>query len=79
MKGVGGPSPTQIFEILFKQIIPTQRAFKLVTTPFEFCVITFEPVSAPQNDRLNLSFVIYIYVEGGKLARNVLKTTSYIS
>ena len=34
----------------------------LVTAPFAFCVITFEPIevqtcSAPQNDRLNLSFV----------------------
>ena len=63
MKGVGGPSPPQIFEILFQQIIPTQRAFKLVTTPFEFCVITFEPVSAPQNDRLNLSFGKDIYID----------------
>ena len=34
-----------------------------------FCVITFEPIkiktcSAPQNDRLNLSFVKYIHVDG---------------
>ena len=38
-------------------------------------VITFEPIevqtcSAPQNDRLNLSFVKDIYVGGEKLARN---------
>ena len=43
---------------------------------FAFCVITFEPIgfqthSAPQNDRLNLSFV---KVDGGKLARNGRKT-----
>ena len=46
--------------------------------PFAFCVITFEPIevqthSAPQNDRLNLSFVKGIYVDGGKLARNGCK------
>ena len=45
-----------------------------------FCVITFKPIKiqtclAPQNDRLNLSFVKDIYVDGVKLARNGLKTT----
>ena len=44
-----------------------------------FCVITFEPIevqtlSAPQNDRLNLSFVKDNYVDGGKVARNGRKT-----
>ena len=44
-----------------------------------FCVITFEPIevqtcSAPQNDRLNLSFVKDIYVDGGNLAWNGCKT-----
>ena len=38
-----------------------------------FCVITFEPIkiqthSAPQNDRLNFSFVKDIHVDGGNLA-----------
>ena len=38
-----------------------------------FCVITFEPIkiktcSAPQNDRLNLSFVKDTCVDGGNLA-----------
>ena len=38
-----------------------------------FCVITFEPIkvktwSAPQNDRLNLSFVKYIHIDGKYLA-----------
>ena len=38
---------------------------------FAFCVITFEPIgfqthSAPQNDRLNLSFVKDIYLVGEK-------------
>jgi hypothetical protein len=42
---------------------------------FAFCVITFEPIelqtrSAPQNDRLNLSFVKDTYVDGKKVARN---------
>ena len=44
-----------------------------------FCVITFEPIkiqthSAPQNDRLNFSFVKDIYVDGRKVARNGRKT-----
>ena len=44
-----------------------------------FCVITFDPIKiqthlAPQNDRLNLSFVKDIYADGGKLARNGRKT-----
>ena len=51
----------------------------LVTALFVFCVITFQPIevqtcSAPQNDRLNLSFVKDIYVDGGKLARDGPKT-----
>ena len=45
-----------------------------------FCVITFEPIkvktcSAPQNDRLNLSFVKYFHVDGENLARNGCKMT----
>ena len=47
------------------------------TEIFAFCVITFESIQtrlAPQNDRLNLSFVKYIYANGGKLARNGRKT-----
>jgi hypothetical protein len=44
-----------------------------------FCVIPFEPIevqtcSATQNDHPNLSFVKYIYADGGKLARNGQKT-----
>ena len=51
----------------------------VVTVSFAFCVITFEPIeiqtrSAPQNDRLNLSFVKNIYVDGGNLAWNGRKT-----
>ena len=42
---------------------------------FAFFAITFEPImiktcSAPQTDRLNLSFVKDTYVDGNKLARN---------
>ena len=45
----------------------------VVTSSFAFYIITFEPIevqtrSAPQNDRLNLSFMKN--VDGGKLARN---------
>ena len=47
-----------------------------------FCVIIFEQIevqtcSAPQNERLNLSFVKDIYVDSGKLARNGRKTALY--
>ena len=50
----------------------------VVTASFAFCIITFELIefqtrSAPQNDRLNLHFVKYIYVDGGKLARMLAK------
>ena len=43
-----------------------------------FCVITFEPIkiktcSAPQNDRLNLSFVKYIHVDGEIWLKMVVK------
>ena len=44
-----------------------------------FCVITFDQIkiqthSAPQNDRLNFSFVKDIHVDGGNLARKGCKT-----
>ena len=46
---------------------------------FVFCVIAFEPIkiqtcSAPQDDRLNLSFVKDRKVVGKKTARNGRKT-----
>ena len=49
---------------------------------FAFCVITFEPImiqtcSAPQNDRLNFSFVKDIKVVVEKTARNCRKTAIY--
>ena len=42
-----------------------------------FCVITVDPIeiqtySAPQNDRLNLSFVKDTYVDGRKVAKGQL-------
>ena len=54
----------------------------LVTSPFAFCVITFEPIeiqtrSAPQNDRLNLSFVKDFLKVGTKMARNGRKMAMY--
>ena len=45
---------------------------------FAFCVITFEPIIiqicyAPQNDRLNLSFVIDEHTNGKKCSEMVVK------
>ena len=47
-----------------------------------FCLITFEPIkiwtcSAPQNDRLNLSFVKDIHVGAKTMARNGRITAIY--
>ena len=46
---------------------------------FAFCVISFEPIKfqthqAPQNNRLNLSFVKDAHTYGEKMARNGHKT-----
>ena len=48
-----------------------------------FCVITFEPIKilthkAPQNDRLNLSFVKEVHVIGKKWPEMVVKLTFII-
>ena len=56
-----------------------QNRKKTETEKDAFCVIIFEPIevqthSTSQNDRLNLSFVKDIYVDGGKVARNGRKT-----
>ena len=50
-----------------------QNRTKTKMEKIAFCVITFEPIkiqthSAPQNDRLNFSFVKDIHVDGGNLA-----------
>ena len=51
---------------------------------YAFCVITFWPIeiqthSAPQNDRLNLSFVKDIYDNAEKMARKGRKMVIYES
>ena len=50
-----------------------QNRTKTKMEKIAFCVITFDPIkiqthSAPQNDRLNFSFVKDIHVDGGNLA-----------
>ena len=62
------------YEIFFLQNRTKTKMEKIA-----FCVITFEPIkiqthSAPQNDRLNFSFVKDIHVYGGNLAWNSCKT-----
>ena len=54
----------------------------VVTASFAFRVITFEPIevqthSAPQNDRLNLSFVKDFHIVGTKMARNDCKMAKH--
>ena len=58
----------------------------VVTSSFAFYVITFEPIDievqtclAPQNDRLNLSFVKDLHVFAKKITRSGLKTAIYHS
>ena len=56
-----------------------QNSTKTKMEIIAFCIITLEPIKvqtclAPQNDRLNLSFVKDIYVDGGNLARKGCKT-----
>ena len=56
------------YEIFFYKIA-LKRKWKKIA----FCVINFDPIkiqthSAPQNDRLNFSFVKDIHVDGGDLA-----------
>ena len=62
------------YEIFFLQNRTKTKMEKIA-----FCVITFDPIkiqthSAPQNDRLNFSFVKDIHVDGGNLAWNSCKT-----
>ena len=56
-----------------------QNRTKTKMEKIAFCVITFETIkiqthSAPQNDRLNFSFVKDIHIDGGNLAWNSCKT-----
>ena len=69
-----------LFEV-FESLLSYFRRMYLLTyfDSWAFCAITFEPIevqtcSAPQNDRLNFSFVKDIYVDGAKVARNSRKT-----
>ena len=55
------------------EIFLLQNRTKTKMEKIAFCVITFDPIkiqthSAPQNDRLNFSFVKDIHVDGGNLA-----------
>ena len=59
-----------------------QNRTKTKMEKIAFCVITFDLIkiqthSAPQNDRLNFSFVKDMYVYGENLARNGHKTAIY--
>ena len=56
-----------------------QNHIKAEMEIFAFCVPTFEQIKiqncwAPQKDRLNLSFVKYVYIVGEKMAGNGRKT-----
>ena len=71
-------SPKQYMDYSFFYKITKSREKEI----FAFCVITFEPIkvktcSAPQNDRLNLSFVKDFYLVAKKMARNGRKMTIY--
>ena len=60
---------------LYIQIFFLQNRTKTKMEKIAFCVITFEQIKiqthlAPQNDRLNLSFVKDINEVGKKMARN---------
>jgi hypothetical protein len=66
------------FIALFPRVFFT-KSRKTGTGKNAFCVITFAPIevqthSASQNDRLNLSFVKDVCVDGKKVARNGHKT-----
>ena len=62
-------SPKTVHTKFFFYKIALKRKWKKIA----FCVINFDPIkiqthSAPQNDRLNFSFVKDIHVDGGNLA-----------
>ena len=59
--------------VLILSFLFLQNHTKTKMEKIAFCVITFEQIkiqtqSAPQNDRLNISFVKVIHVDGGNLA-----------
>ena len=59
-----------VFMIFFTKLVKTE-ILTLYATTFE--PIKIQKRSAPQNDCLNLSFVKDTYVDGGKVARMVVK------
>ena len=57
----------------YRRIFFLQNRTKTKIEKIAFCVITFDPTkiqthSAPQNDRLNFSFVKDIHIDGENLA-----------
>ena len=63
----------QVFLLVTFSWIFLQNRTKTKMEKIAFCVITFDPIkiqthSAPQNDRLNFSFVKDIHVDGRYLA-----------
>ena len=71
MARIGHKMTIYLMQILMINLDPFSQ--DLAWPQSTFCVITFEPIkvktcSAPQIDRLNLSFVKYIHVDGENLA-----------
>ena len=69
-------------EMVEKRLFKFRELAKSENYIFAFCVITFEQIevqtlSAPQNDRLNLSFVKDGHTYGKKMARNDRTTVIY--
>ena len=65
--------PPKIIKTVHGFYLFLQNRTKTKMEIIAFCVITFEPIkiqthSAPQNDRLNFSFVKDIHLDGGNLA-----------
>ena len=70
------------FHFLFLFFAILQEKFICVFVFYTFWVITFVPITiyicqAPQNDRLNLSFVKDEDIVGKNIARNCHKTAIY--
>ena len=74
----------QVFPFLFFCDIVEKNTFAFFAflVLCAFCVITVVPImiqtcSAPQNDRLNLSFMKHFHIVGTKMARNGCKMAIY--
>ena len=79
VRPIAGHEPVQRFidqddsKTVHRFYLFLQKHTKTKMENIAFCIITLEPIkvkawSAPQNDRLNLSFVKDNYVDGGNLA-----------